>query len=559
MELVSDQPPEPGDSPDIRPPSISKLFHDDDPVKIDLVSRPKSNLDENLDLDPVLSVNLEQRRKRRESGGAPEPKTDRISDEGVAQPSQSLLKTGAKRKLSVRDDDAPVAINESTTTTADDFKLIRRSSDDKPVSKVSTNTSEGLGNRAKRDLAVARGVRRETKAADGASLAPRKALGGKSANVDVSNSPRKAMSAKVATDKSVNLAKDVKERGDRRPKKEDALTIEAVNKPMGKTVSIHPEPTIEPEPETPASMPNLFSPVESAPSTARPDSRDTPPPPGLGLDGIRPSRRARAAVSYAEPNLRDKMRRPTKELVDAVTGEGKAHRLSILNLENDVPGSSSHFKSESEMDNSWKNLPSATSVNLYANSPLGNKSMTAEVGSQNGQGILNQKVSSLQLGGEPGALRTGSGSTISTLIGGSRKARQEPKEVTFAQGAATDKADIFEFKETPPAREKDRHIISANDGGHSKGSRRYSTAREDIGRTVKADLIEADKKIKPITAMRRRQSTLGIENSLQNSEAKDMAVDDASSRLASTISTGDSHTETTRSERAAGRRRSMML
>jgi hypothetical protein len=34
--------------------------------------------------------------------------------------------------------------------------------------------------------------------------------------------------------------------------------------------------------------------------------------------GIRPSRRRGAVVSYAEPNLRDKMRRPTKEMIDAV-------------------------------------------------------------------------------------------------------------------------------------------------------------------------------------------------------------------------------------------------
>lgn len=33
---------------------------------------------------------------------------------------------------------------------------------------------------------------------------------------------------------------------------------------------------------------------------------------------LRPSRRRGAVVSYAEPNLRDKMRRPTKEMVDAV-------------------------------------------------------------------------------------------------------------------------------------------------------------------------------------------------------------------------------------------------
>lgn len=38
--------------------------------------------------------------------------------------------------------------------------------------------------------------------------------------------------------------------------------------------------------------------------------------------GSRSSRRRGAVVSYAEPNLRDKMRRPTSELIDAVGGKG---------------------------------------------------------------------------------------------------------------------------------------------------------------------------------------------------------------------------------------------
>ena len=61
-----------------------------------------------------------------------------------------------------------------------------------------------------------------------------------------------------------------------------------------------------------------------------PQSKNTRPPEsavhisvndGNQTARMRPSRRSRGAVSYAEPNLRDKMRRPTKELVDAVAGE----------------------------------------------------------------------------------------------------------------------------------------------------------------------------------------------------------------------------------------------
>lgn len=44
-------------------------------------------------------------------------------------------------------------------------------------------------------------------------------------------------------------------------------------------------------------------------------------------NAARPSRRQRAVVSYAEPNLRDKMRRPTSEFADAVKG-GDSRRKS---------------------------------------------------------------------------------------------------------------------------------------------------------------------------------------------------------------------------------------
>lgn len=53
--------------------------------------------------------------------------------------------------------------------------------------------------------------------------------------------------------------------------------------------------------------------------------------PGMGdlMAASRPSRRQRAVVSYAEPNLRDKMRRPTSEMIDAVGGNGSRRSSSF--------------------------------------------------------------------------------------------------------------------------------------------------------------------------------------------------------------------------------------
>ena len=60
------------------------------------------------------------------------------------------------------------------------------------------------------------------------------------------------------------------------------------------------------------------------------------------LISSRPSRRRGAVVSYAEPNLRDKMRRPTSEMADAVTANGSRRSSSFqlhesLNSEADHP------------------------------------------------------------------------------------------------------------------------------------------------------------------------------------------------------------------------------
>lgn len=60
------------------------------------------------------------------------------------------------------------------------------------------------------------------------------------------------------------------------------------------------------------------------PSKEDPNSSASDIPKDEAPNPARPSRRQRAVVSYAEPNLRDKMRRPTNEFADAVkTGDAR--------------------------------------------------------------------------------------------------------------------------------------------------------------------------------------------------------------------------------------------
>ncbi|KAI9893205.1 MAG: hypothetical protein M1814_000332 [Vezdaea aestivalis] len=117
------------------------------------------------------------------------------------------------------------------------------------------------------------------------------------------------------------------------PKK---LKVKAPSIKRPSTARALPEP---PRPETPSqNITTLFSPPSIPESPL-----DTPPPtsdPHNNHNPSRAGRRSRGTVSYAEPNLRDKMRRPTKELVDAVTGEGRSKRLSSANVDTDFSESS---------------------------------------------------------------------------------------------------------------------------------------------------------------------------------------------------------------------------
>lgn len=72
--------------------------------------------------------------------------------------------------------------------------------------------------------------------------------------------------------------------------------------------------------------------------------RDSPVAKSVAMETIadlaassRTSRRRGAVVSYAEPNLRDKMRRPTKDMIDAVAKDGR--RSSSFQLPRDSIGS----------------------------------------------------------------------------------------------------------------------------------------------------------------------------------------------------------------------------
>jgi len=546
------------ESPDIGPPPVSH-FINEDPVKIDLPPTSNTETEEPAGLDPVLSINLEQRRKRRDASGSSENRrqSEFSSVEEEKKEIPQPIKSGAKRKFNINDEQEVEREARPVAISPDDFKYTRRVTEVKPQPKKELVVPEKPVARIQREVAIARARSKERTASNMPINPPtttpsitRRALGPKTSNTDVANSPKKLTKPPVLDDGTIAgklpSIKDATTKERPRSRSEAPTTVQATVEPV-----IVTSVEILPEPETPAAPEDLFSPTSSAPSTARQVSRDTPPPQEIGSDGEghRPSRRSRASVSYAEPNLRDKMRRPTKDLVDAVTGEGKGNRQSSFKLEEE-PQTAVKIKPEPEEDDAWKRkLPAASSVSVYSSSPLSSKAVDQAPISEIPQ--RRRRGSQLYEGNEEGRSKSGPGSAISALIATSRKVKPEASDPNPLKKAFDNleqkmaDMDIYEFNDNDEAAPRPR------------ASRSQSTAET-------SDFAASSR---VAASSRRRQSTLGVglggasavekeqrrrESGLQRSASTSQVLKDtAKAELDSPKSE--------RSERLGARRRSMML
>ena len=333
------------DSPDLGPPPVAH-FEEGDPIKFDAQDSRRVSIDSGSvtkSSDPPLSANLETRRKRRESNYAKDTSSKLISQEAaksvngsqICADSSQPVKAGAKRKLNVRDEDEqPVKEVEE-----DDFPFERKETL-KPIGdKVGKTTISKLPDRPSSRTERSRGTAKENGVST--SSTGRRALGPKSANTDP-QSPAK-VNIVGANDKPVStkeiLAQKARNNDQQREKPRAKTPIEhtKLTAPSTKVKGLDVVPSHEPE--TPAPPPlELLSPTSTEPSARQEGRGDTPPPPDLGpATGTgsfgRASRRSRGSVSYAEPSLRDKMRRPTKELVDAVGAEERARQARALKMD----------------------------------------------------------------------------------------------------------------------------------------------------------------------------------------------------------------------------------
>lgn len=350
------------ESPDLGPPPVVH-FEVPDPVKFDA--------DAQQDVVQLPSTH-EKRRRRRTSALLQD--MPRETDESSQQPESPiglLLKAGAKRKLDASELDEPLMKSSPVT---DDFVFQRKhdASSGKKPSRFTRPPGKDTENATGGPVASPRKV-----------LEPRKILAPKS-----TNSPAKrkvTISEKPANmdDNADTAAIQVSKPSNRISRISIPSSAVGQDSKNGTDSQLHP-------PKTPASLLE----VPPSPISTEPSVRATHKEAAIlnsvedVLNGSigRGTRRARAAVSYAEPNLRDKMRRPGRELVGAVEGIEKKEKdvintsthsrttsLEQARADSETDGPLVKQERDSVSDPRWRNLPLSSNNNEDPASPLRDK------------------------------------------------------------------------------------------------------------------------------------------------------------------------------------------
>ncbi|EEH16510.2 hypothetical protein PABG_06597 [Paracoccidioides brasiliensis Pb03] len=265
------------------------------------------------------------RRKRRDSSVLnTTPRSAERENRDQAFVPIHISKSGSKRKLSVRDDEELVSHD---LDDHDDFQYTRIGDSSNHVSRDSVVESESTPTKATTKKS---GTQRKER------TAVRRALGPKTANTKQRSSTTEKVSATGNWEKETpkpnpkppkNRSHDIVE------KSIPTVPIEPVKQKKQEVVDINLWPKQLPVEENQEPLPKAHAGLDTsyAVPTDSSETRETPALPHSRMS--RPPRRSRGSVSYAEPNLRDKMRRPTKELVDAVTGEARFRRASKSEME----------------------------------------------------------------------------------------------------------------------------------------------------------------------------------------------------------------------------------
>lgn len=362
-------------SPDLGPPPVAR-FECQEPIKFDArdgaepqevesPTEPESELEKKSreeDLPASMSVNLETRRKRKDS----QPKLELRRHSILPPPSPSsteaevtapTLRTGAKRKLADRDLDKPANAPSKT-----DFTFSRKVAIEPEKTAVEVSVEPQETPEKVEIQAPAPASARRVLGDKSVNMSPRKTV----ANADKPSSDdlKKPSQPKFGAAKDRTTARRSRLSAIPPPQEEPEFQVASIELPSIQQPATAPH---EPALNTPAAS-DIFSPTPEY-STGPTNRSGTPPPTGLTsatVEAARPSRRARSAVNYAEPSLGAKMRRQEKGMMDAVTGLQHHRRAMSGSGERKSRGSVVVVKGEPQDEDAWKNLPAAGEAALSA-------------------------------------------------------------------------------------------------------------------------------------------------------------------------------------------------
>ncbi|KAI4216381.1 MAG: hypothetical protein LQ351_001391 [Letrouitia transgressa] len=575
------------DSPDLGPPPIAH-FEEGDPIKLDafqlsIPERPESDV---RGLHPNLLANLETRRKRRGSSNRSEAETTELDHNRDVLHSKSTsehLKTGAKRKLNVNGLDEHV--NEQANKANDDFRSGRSPETQQKENRTvvttdpSKETAKESSSRSSLKLASHDGNKDErSQSFATASIDGRKALGPKTTNTDPTVSPRKrSVSDGSIVPKAkgrINSKENLASQRFARSSKPDSGLIE----PKKGTVE-NPNSAAHHSRTTRARSP-CTSPVASGLKASTNQPRDTPPPAELSQQSAntdtfgsvgRASRRQRGAISYTEPNLRDKMRRPTKDLVDAVGTEERQQQTSNVKSENNQENGALavnirtvFVKREVNPDESvkWKSVARQNDQSIREGeqtetaSPLENKTSSRPVDlppsvlteRRRRTSILdrtdqsNSRVRQNSVTGAVMPVQARSDHTARPEEPENRESKNMQKEAENQE-----KSDIYDLNETPPL---------YGDGGEEGVNQDTMNQQSRQARVSRRHSSVSADRVKDAMARRAERRREGYKATKENDGSREADLKSARS-VAQLL--GQPKEVESRGERAASRRRSMML
>lgn len=520
------------DSPDLGPPPVSR-FVDEEPVKIDLPTRTVMETPIAPNVEESISDPFPERSPKALS------EIEQDNQSAPAKPENIMSKTLADPILEL----SPAKPQTSHTN----LKRKVREDEEKenvPITKVGGDPIKGVktypeklanrsANRPIKNLPLVKKDGLEKATTLNPPSTGRKPLGAKNANEAVL-SPKKA-TKKPVMDEITKAKAEVKshERGNEKAKpkgKEENLRPVVIPTP----VSIPSlSPTHDIETETLSSELNLLAP-SSPKQTTREDVLDTPPPADITSEGetSRGGRRARSNVSYAEPNLRDKMRRPSKQLFDAVAGEGKAMRRTSQSRPSEMSSINSAEKASGWKPLPTKDLDNSEKVDDATASPL------------------VQKVS-----------RNSPGHTIPISLASTygTKTINKKLEGTAAKEADVSKigegADVYEFTSFSPSRKKTAASEEAgSDDGKKAGNSRNSKSRR-LSSLLREDTGNSASETEAKGRGSRKRASMMVQKTTSGLDADTSASTDGDSSFNSN-SSGDTDIST---RGVSMRRRSMML